>query len=109
MRDGRANALAFALAIGTLGKFASFPLPDDRFYFVFISGMAIVLAARACDRLAVCAVSRAEEKHERLGEAKPASVLDAAAALAIAAGNLVRDCERCNLANASRHQGGVWG
>ena len=45
MRDGRANALAFALAIGTLGKFASFPLPDDRFYFVFISGMAIVLVA----------------------------------------------------------------
>jgi hypothetical protein len=45
MREGRANALAFALAIGTLGKFASFPLPDDRFYFVFIAGMAMVLAA----------------------------------------------------------------
>ncbi|SMH47063.1 hypothetical protein [Mesorhizobium australicum] len=45
MQGGRANALAFALAIGTLGKFASFPLPDDRFYFVFISGMALVLAA----------------------------------------------------------------
>jgi hypothetical protein len=42
---GRANALAFACAIGTLGKFASFPLPDDRFYFVFIAGMAIVLIA----------------------------------------------------------------
>jgi hypothetical protein len=39
----RANALVFALAIGTLGKFASFPLPDDRFYFVFISAMAVVL------------------------------------------------------------------
>lgn len=45
MREGRANALAFALAIGALGKFASFPLPDDRFYFVFIAGMAVVLAA----------------------------------------------------------------
>ena len=45
MRGARANALAFALAIGTLGKFASFPLPDDRFYFVFMSGMALVLAA----------------------------------------------------------------
>ena len=45
MGEGRANALAFALAIGTLGKFASFPLPDDRFYFVFIAGMAIVLVA----------------------------------------------------------------
>lgn len=40
---GRANALMFALAIGTLGKFASFPLPDDRFYFVFIGGMAVLL------------------------------------------------------------------
>ncbi|HWK64467.1 MAG TPA: hypothetical protein VNS34_05980 [Rhizobiaceae bacterium] len=39
----RANALVFALAIGTLGKFASFPLPDDRFYFVFIAGMAMLL------------------------------------------------------------------
>lgn len=42
--SGRANALVFALAIGTLGKFASFPLPDDRFYFIFIGGMAILLA-----------------------------------------------------------------
>lgn len=41
----RTNALAFAMAIGTLGKFASFPLPDDRFYFVFIAGMAMVLIA----------------------------------------------------------------
>jgi len=40
---GRENALMFALAIGTLGKFASFPLPDDRFYFVFIAGMAVLL------------------------------------------------------------------
>jgi hypothetical protein len=39
----RANALVFALAIGTLGKFASFPLPDDRFYFIFIGGMAVLL------------------------------------------------------------------
>jgi len=41
---GRENGLIFALAIGTLGKFASFPLPDDRFYFVFIAGMAVLLA-----------------------------------------------------------------
>lgn len=43
IRDARANALVFALAIGTLGKFASFPLPDDRFYFIFIAGMAMLL------------------------------------------------------------------
>lgn len=42
--SARANALVFALAIGTLGKFASFPLPDDRFYFIFIGGMAVLLA-----------------------------------------------------------------
>ena len=42
---GRENALMFALMIGTLGKFASFPLPDDRFYFVFMAGMAILLVA----------------------------------------------------------------
>jgi len=40
---GRENALIFALAIGTLGKFASFPLPDDRFYFSFIAVMALLL------------------------------------------------------------------
>jgi hypothetical protein len=45
MGTGRENALAFALAIGALGKFASFPLPDDRFYFVFIAGLAVVLIA----------------------------------------------------------------
>jgi hypothetical protein len=33
----------FALTIGLLGKFASFPLPDDRFYFVFTAGMAMLL------------------------------------------------------------------
>lgn len=42
--DARKNALMFALAIGALGKFASFPLPDDRFYFVFIAGMAVLIA-----------------------------------------------------------------
>ncbi len=42
---GRANALIFAMAIGTLGKFASFPLPDDRFYFAFIAAMAMLLVA----------------------------------------------------------------
>ena len=41
--NGRENALMFALMIGTLGKFASFPLPDDRFYFAFMAGMAILL------------------------------------------------------------------
>lgn len=46
MAGGRENALMFGLAIGTLGKFASFPLPDDRFYFVFIAGMALILLAR---------------------------------------------------------------
>ncbi|WP_309085817.1 hypothetical protein [Chelativorans sp.] len=51
MGDPRANALVFALAIGTLGKFASFPLPDDRFYFVFIAGMALVLVAAWKPRL----------------------------------------------------------
>ncbi|AWC23498.1 hypothetical protein CO731_02970 [Aminobacter sp. MSH1] len=44
-RGGRENALVFALTIGTLGKFASFPLPDDRFYFVFIGAMSMVLVA----------------------------------------------------------------
>ncbi|MEZ5812879.1 MAG: hypothetical protein R3D45_15830 [Rhizobiaceae bacterium] len=43
--SARGNALAFALVIGTLGKFASFPLPDDRFYFVFISGLIVVLVS----------------------------------------------------------------
>ncbi len=46
MGDGRANALMFAFAIGTLGKFASFPLPDDRFYFVFIAGMLFIVLTR---------------------------------------------------------------
>jgi hypothetical protein len=40
---GRENALMFALMIGTLGRFASFPLPDNRIYFVFMAGMAILL------------------------------------------------------------------
>lgn len=46
MGTGRENALMFALAIGALGKFVSFPLPDDRFYFIFIAGMAIILLTR---------------------------------------------------------------
>lgn len=45
MAGGRTNALVFALAIGTLGKFASFPLPDDRFYFTFIALMGLLLVA----------------------------------------------------------------
>ncbi|MGL4489650.1 MAG: hypothetical protein ACRCU5_09410 [Rhizobiaceae bacterium] len=43
MTHPRANALAFACVIGVLGKFTAFPLPDDRFYFVFIAGLALVL------------------------------------------------------------------
>ena len=42
--SGRGNPLLFAMVIGTLGKFASFPLPDDRFYFVTIGGMAVLMA-----------------------------------------------------------------
>ncbi len=42
--SARGNALVFALLIGTLGKFASFPLPDDRFYFAFIAGLIVILA-----------------------------------------------------------------
>ncbi len=44
LAEGRTNAMIFAMAIGTLGKFASFPLPDDRFYFVFIAAMTVLLA-----------------------------------------------------------------
>jgi len=51
MGGTRANALVFALAIGTLGKFASFPLPDDRFYFVFIAGLSLMLVASWKPRL----------------------------------------------------------
>lgn len=41
----RGNAIMFALAIGILGKFASFPLPEDRLQFFFMAGMAMVLIA----------------------------------------------------------------
>lgn len=54
----RFNALMFALAIGTLGKFASFPLPDDRFYFVFVAGMAILLVTAWRPRFDVAPASR---------------------------------------------------
>lgn len=43
LSDGRSNALCFALAIGVIGKFVSFPLPDDRYYFMFIVGFMVVL------------------------------------------------------------------
>ncbi|MEO1749056.1 MAG: hypothetical protein AAFR27_10675, partial [Pseudomonadota bacterium] len=42
--DRRAEALFAACFLGLGGKFLSFPLPDDRFYFVFIAGMAMSLA-----------------------------------------------------------------
>jgi hypothetical protein len=41
----------FALAIGALGKFASFPLPDDRFCFVFVAGIATLLVTMWKPRL----------------------------------------------------------
>lgn len=43
MAGGRSNALCFAMAIGVAGKFASFPLPDDRYYFMFIAGFMMIL------------------------------------------------------------------
>lgn len=54
----RENALVFALAIGTLGKFASFPLPDDRFYFVFIGAMSMVLVTMWKPRFDVAGARR---------------------------------------------------
>jgi hypothetical protein len=56
---GRTNALVFALAIGTLGKFASFPLPDDRFYFTFIGAMGLLLIAAWKPRFDLPAPQRA--------------------------------------------------
>jgi hypothetical protein len=41
----RFNALMFALVIAVAGKFASFPLPEDRYYFKLIASMAILLVA----------------------------------------------------------------
>ncbi|MGB6118233.1 MAG: hypothetical protein WBF87_08430, partial [Mesorhizobium sp.] len=40
----RSNALIFAMVIGALGKFASFPLGEDRLYFPFVIGMTLMLA-----------------------------------------------------------------
>jgi hypothetical protein len=57
IRDPRANALVFALAIGALGKFASFPLPDDRFYLVFMAGMAVLLVTLWKPRFDVAATA----------------------------------------------------
>ena len=56
--SGRENALMFALAIGTLGKFASFPLSDDRFYFAFIAGMAILVVTMWKPRFDIAVGSR---------------------------------------------------
>jgi hypothetical protein len=39
----RVHALCFMMTIATFGKFASFPLPDDRFYFIFIAAFALIL------------------------------------------------------------------
>ncbi|MEO1703278.1 MAG: hypothetical protein AAFR71_14620 [Pseudomonadota bacterium] len=44
MGDRRAEAVFAACLLGLGGKFVSFPLPDDRFYFIFIAGMAISAA-----------------------------------------------------------------
>jgi len=43
--EAKIEAVFAGCALGLLGKFASFPLPDDRFYFIFIAGMTIALAA----------------------------------------------------------------
>ena len=43
----RTEAIFLACFLGIGGKFLSFPLPDDRFYFIFIAGMAISLAVIA--------------------------------------------------------------
>ncbi|MEO0542509.1 MAG: hypothetical protein AAFY99_01715 [Pseudomonadota bacterium] len=42
--DRRIEAIFVACLLGLGGKFLSFPLPDDRFYFIFIAGMAVSLA-----------------------------------------------------------------
>ncbi|MEW9613004.1 hypothetical protein AB3G45_04010, partial [Shinella sp. S4-D37] len=39
----RFNALMFALAIAVAGKFASFPLPEDRYYFALVAGMILLI------------------------------------------------------------------
>ncbi|WP_156381053.1 hypothetical protein [Aminobacter sp. DSM 101952] len=59
MGGGRENALVFALAIGTLGKFASFPLPDDRFFFVFIGAMSMMLVTMWKPRFDTAVAQRA--------------------------------------------------
>lgn len=56
----RSNAIVFAMIIGALGKFASFPLPDDRFYFVFIAGLALVLAVQWRPDFSLFANSRSQ-------------------------------------------------
>ena len=45
------HGLLFALMIGIGGKFASFPLPDDRFYFPFIAGIILILLSNWRPRL----------------------------------------------------------
>lgn len=57
-QTGRYNALVFAMIIGTLGKFASFPLPDDRFYFVFMAGLATLLVVMWKPRLDLAGTGR---------------------------------------------------
>lgn len=41
----RFNGLMFALTIAVAGKFVSFPLPEDRYYFALTAGMALLLVA----------------------------------------------------------------
>lgn len=43
LKQPRINAIIFALAISVAGKFASFPLPEDRLYFPAIACMALLL------------------------------------------------------------------
>lgn len=46
----RLHGLIFAVAIGVVGKFTYFPMPDDRFYFNMIASMALLLALLWCSR-----------------------------------------------------------
>lgn len=56
--SSRFNALMFALVIGTIGKFVSFPLPDGRVYFPFIAGMTLLLITAWKPRFDVAVAAR---------------------------------------------------
>lgn len=56
--NSRFDGLVFALVIGALGKFVSFPLPDDRVYFPFIASLAVLLIATWKPRFDLVAATR---------------------------------------------------